>query len=126
MAHDADEHRHAHRQHHPHGSDAPGQLQLVLIPDGHKPHQNVGHAEVAQAPGHHGYDADKAVGLGGAGGRVVGLTEAEEAGQGAGVVQHGVHAPGLNNAEYHDNRQGDGHNNRLNQVHGSYGGEAAH
>ena len=42
------------------------------------------------------------------------------------MVQHGIHAPGLNNAEDHDNSQGNGHDDGLNQVHSGHGGEAAH
>ena len=126
MAHNADEHSHAHGDHHPGGGNAAGEGQLIFIPDGHEAHQNMGHAEVAQAPGHHGDDADKAVGFGGAGGRVIGLGKAEEAGQGAGVVQHGAQAPGLGNAEHHNDGQSCGHDNGLNQVHGGHGRKAAH
>ena len=55
------------------------ELQLIFVPNGHKADQNVGHAEVPQAPGHHGDDADDAVGVRRSGGDVIGLREAEEA-----------------------------------------------
>ena len=63
-----------------------GQLQLVFIPDRHKTHQNMGHPEIAQAPGHHGYDTEQAVRLGLTGGLVIGLAKAQEAGQCLGMV----------------------------------------
>ena len=102
MAHDADEHRHAHGNHHPGPGDAAGEGQLVLIPNGHEADQNVGHAEVPQAPGHHGDDADDAVGVRRSGGDVIGLREAEEAGEGLGVGDDRVHAARLDHTKDHD------------------------
>ena len=126
VAHDADEHRHPHGDHHPHRGDAAGELQLVFIPDGHKAHQNVGHSKVAQAPGHHGDDADDAIGLSAVGGCIIGLAEAEVAGQGFGVFQNSIHTASLHDAKGHNNGQSDGHNDGLNEVHGGHGAEAAH
>ena len=65
-------------------------------------HQNVGHAEVAQAPGQHGEDVDSGVGFGGTGNRVVGLEEAEVSVHRLGVLHHGVHAARLVDAEHGD------------------------
>ena len=124
-AHNADEHRHPHRDDHPDRGDAAGEFQLILVPDGHKAYQDVGHSEVAQPPGHHGHDADEAVGGGGVGDGVIGLPKAEEPGQGAGVVQHRVQPSGLHHAEDYDNGQGGGHDDRLDKVHGGHRGEAA-
>ena len=126
VANHADAHGHRHGDDHPHRSNAAGQGQLLLIPDGHKAHQNVGHAEVAQAPGQHGEDVDSGVGFGGTGNRVVGLEEAEVSVHRLGVLHHGVHAARLVDAEHGDDHQSHGHNDGLDEVHGGHSGEAAH
>ena len=90
MAHDANKHSHGHGDHHPDGSDPAGELQLILVPDGHKAHQNVGHAEVAKAPGQHGNNADQTVRLRLAGGGVIGLTKAQKTGSRAPLLSHTV------------------------------------
>ena len=86
---------------------------------------NVGHAEVPQAPGHHGDDANDAVGVRRSGGDVIGLREAEEAGEGLGVGDDRVHAARLDHAKDHDDGQGGGHDDGLDQVHGGHGVEAS-
>ena len=126
MAHDANKHGHGHGDHHPDGGDPAGELQLILVADGHKAHQNVGHAEVAKAPGQHGNNADQTVRLRLAGGGVIGLTKAQKTGNAAGMGQNSIHTAGLHNAEHHDDAQSDGHNHRLDQVHGGDSAEAAH
>ena len=126
MAHDANKHGHGHGDHHPDGGDPAGELQLILVADGHKAHQNVGHAEVAKAPGQHGNNADQTVRLRLAGGGVIGLTKAQKTGKAAGMSQNSIHTAGLHNAEHHDDAQGDGHNHRLDQVHSGDGAEATH
>ena len=42
------------------------------------------------------------------------------------MLQHGIHAPRLDHAEHHDDGQGDGHDDGLNEVHGGHSAEAAH
>ena len=84
----------------------------------------MGHAEVAQAPGHHGDDADEAVRLCRAAGGVISLREAEEAGEGLGVGNDRVHAARLDHAEHHNDGQGAGHDDGLDQVHGGHGVKA--
>ena len=124
VAHQTDDDGHAHGNHHPGGSHPPGELQLFLILDGHKAQQDMGHSEVAQPPGQQGADGQQAVGVGAAGGGVVDVGKGQVAGQGAGIVQHGVDAAGLADAEGQHHHQGDGHDDGLHQV-GEGGGQEA-
>src|SRR5699024_4448388 len=70
-AHQADDDGHRHGDHHPGGGNPAGEFQLLFLLNGHEADQNVGHAEVSQAPGQQGTDGQQAVGLGTAGGGVV-------------------------------------------------------
>ena len=63
---------------------------------------------------------------GAAGGNVIALGQVQIAGQGPGVLQHGVHAAGLAHTEADHHDEGNGHKDALHQVRGGDGQEAAH
>ena len=116
VAHDADENGDGHGDDHPNGAHPAGDLQLVRVFNGHEPQQNVGHTEIAQAPGHGGDNGQQAVGDGLADEDVAQGVQPQVSGHPAGVVQHGSHAAGRGHAEHQHRRQGYGHDDGLDQV----------
>ena len=126
QADDADGDGDGHGDHHPDSGDAAGEVQLLLLPDGHEAQEDVGHAEVAEPPCQGGEDAEGTEAGGAAGGNVIALGQVQIAGQGPGVLQHGVHAAGLAHTEADHHDEGNGHKDALHQVRGGDGQEAAH
>ena len=120
-----DEHGDEHGDDHPDGGDAAGGLELGVILNGHEPQQDMGHTEVAQAPGQGGDDAQGREAARLVGGHVVALGQVQVAGHGGGVGRHGLPATGLADAEEDDEHQGKGHDDALDQVRGRHGQEAA-
>ena len=108
---------------HPSHGDAAGFLDFFGVLDAHETHQNVGHTEVAEAPGEARNQGDKADGLAGGG---VG----KEAHQVGVLGVHGVHGSGKSARAGHDNRgnhdDGNEHHGRLDKVGPANGEEAAH
>ena len=126
VAHQADDDGHRHGDHHPGGGNPAGEFQLLFLLNGHEADQNVGHAEVSQAPGQQGTDGQQAVGLGTAGGGVVDADQGQVVGQGTGVVQDSLHAARLGHAEAQDHHQGHRHDDGLDQIGEGGGQKSAH
>ena len=101
-------------------------FKFLRVLDGHEPQQDVGHTEVAQAPGQSGHDGQQAEAGGAARGRVITPGQVQIAGQGPGVLHHSRRAAGLPDAEEDDDDQGDGHEDGLDQVGKAHGHKAAH
>ena len=120
--HDADDDGGAHGDHHPHGADPAGQLQLLLLTDGHEPQQHVGHAEVAEAPGHGGQDGQKPEA---ARPLLRRSGEAQVLGNGSGVGHHVAQAARIGEPEADDRQQGEGHEDGLQIVRDAGRQEAA-
>ena len=125
VADDADGDGDGHGDHHPDGGNAAGKGQLLLLPDGHEAQEDVGHPEVAQAPGQGGDDAEPAEAGSGAGSGVIALGQAQVAGQSPGVLHDGVQAAGLADAEAHHHNERRRHKDALHQVGGGHGQKAA-
>ena len=125
QTHHADDDGGRHGNDHPHAGNAAAEHQLLFVLNGHEPQQDVGHAKVAQAPGHGGHDVQQAVGGGGPGGSVVAGRHGQVAGKAAGVFHHGTPAPGHTDAVGQHRHQCDAHDHRLDEVGGGHGPEAA-
>ena len=116
LAHDADKYGQGHGNGDPGRGHPAAQLQLLLVADGHEPQQDMGHSEVAQAPGQGGDNGEDAVGGGGIGADGVGLGQGQVAGQGSGIFQNGPHAPGLDGGIDQHKEDGNGHDDALDQI----------
>ena len=125
QTHHADDDGGRHGNDHPHAGNAAAEHQLLFVLNGHEPQQDVGHAKVAQAPGHGGHDVQQAVGGGGPGGSVVAGRHGQVAGKAVGVFHHGTPAPGHTDAVGQHRHQCDAHDHRLDEVGGGHGPEAA-
>ena len=114
IAHETDEDCQAHGDDHPYGANPAGDLQLLFVFNGHEPQQDVGHTEVAQAPGQGGNHGEGAVRRGT--GTGVGLGEGQEPGQGFGVFHNGAEPAGLGGGKNQNEENGNGHDDALNQI----------
>ena len=125
-AHQADDDGDAHGDDHPDRADAAGDLELLTVLDGHEVVQDMGHAEVAEAPGHRGHDGNKAV-LAGLRALDRGIgKEAQIAGHGFGVFHDRTPAADRVNAEDEDHKEGDRHHDGLDQARDRGSQETAH
>ena len=126
IAHHADEDGHCHGDHHPGGGIPAAERQLLLLFNGHKAQQDMGHAEISQAPGQQRADCQQAVWIGSTGGGIVNMGQGQIPRQGLCVLQHGVHTAGIGNAKAQHHHQSHRHDDGLHQIGKRCGQESAH
>ena len=124
-AHHADDDGSRHGNDHPDGGNAAAEHQLLLVLNGHKAEQDVGHSKVTEAPCHGGYDVQQAVAGGTARGGIVAGHHGQVAGDALGVLHHSAPAACHADAIHQHGHQCHRHDDGLDEVGGGHGTETA-